>query len=451
MMPWKTILTATLFTAAMVSLKVFDPHTIPLVWQLPLPPAPVIQVPQLKHPIVVQGAEAPKGPAYSNLSDPKHELDHFYAALARGNALALHYGDSPTTADLITADARAMLQRQFGDAGSGFVLIARPWAWYGHRGVEMASSNWKIDVGGAPEAIKDGLHGLGAASFRGPVGAMAKWTLKDPGQTRVEIAYLTQPGGGSFKMEAKGEGDPVEIGSADTDGEQGPGYASFEIPAGADEITLRVTKGQVRLFGADFRKPGKGVVYSSLGINGANIRLLSRWLNGDHWAAELRHYHPDLVVVAFGTNESGFPDFVNGSWSSDVKAAVHRIQAALPEASVLLMSPMDRGERKTDGEIGTIATMPQLVGIESKAADDLGVAFFNTFEAMGGEGTMAKWYNGEPRLVGADFIHPMPAGARIVGELLYNALRDGYNEYKLRQLKELETRAEAQASSRSEP
>ena len=49
---------------------------------------------------------------------------------------------------------------------------------------------------------------------------------------------------------------------------------------------------------------------------------------------------------------------------------------------------------------------------------------------------MARWYAAEPRLVGADFIHPMPAGAKIVGELLYNALRDGYNEYKLRQLNE---------------
>jgi hypothetical protein len=64
------------------------------------------------------------------------------------------------------------------------------------------------------------------------------------------------------------------------------------------------------------------------------------------------------------------------------------------------------------------------------------VAFFNTFEAMGGEGTMGRWYSAEPRLVGADFIHPMPAGAKIVGELLYNALRDGYNQYKLRQLKD---------------
>ncbi|MBZ5605548.1 MAG: hypothetical protein LAO79_24890 [Acidobacteriia bacterium] len=67
-------------------------------------------------------------------------------------------------------------------------------------------------------------------------------------------------------------------------------------------------------------------------------------------------------------------------------------------------------------------------------ANETGVAFFNTFQAMGGAGTMARWYNDEPRLVGADFIHPMPAGAKIVGELLYNALRDGYNQYKLRQL-----------------
>ena len=78
--------------------------------------------------------------------------------------------------------------------------------------------------------------------------------------------------------------------------------------------------------------------------------------------------------------------------------------------------------------------MPRLVHIEARVASETGAAFFNTFEAMGGQGTMGRWYAAEPRLVGADFIHPMPAGAKIVGELLYNALRDGYNQYKLRQL-----------------
>jgi hypothetical protein len=32
--------------------------------------------------------------------------------------------------------------------------------------------------------------------------------------------------------------------------------------------------------------------------------------------------------------------------------------------------------------------------------------------------------------VGADFIHPMPGGAKIIGNLLYKAMLDGYNRYK---------------------
>jgi lysophospholipase L1-like esterase len=188
----------------------------------------------------------------------------------------------------------------------------------------------------------------------------------------------------------------------------------------------------------EFNKSRPGVLYSSLGVNGANITLLSHAFNGAHWAAELRHYRPDLVVLAYGTNESGFPKFVDSTWGGELKSAVKRLQNALPDASILLMSPMDRGVRNDRGEIETIDALPRLVKIEARVADETGVAFFNTFQAMGGEGTMARWYAAEPRLVGADYIHPMPAGAKIVGELLYGSLRDGYNEYKLRQLKSRE-------------
>ena len=80
--------------------------------------------------------------------------------------------------------------------------------------------------------------------------------------------------------------------------------------------------------------------------------------------------------------------------------------------------------------------MPRLVATESKIAADTGVAFFNTFEAMGGSGTMGRWYTSEPRLVGVGLHPPMPAGARIVGELLFSALREGFNQYKLRELKQ---------------
>ena len=144
------------------------------------------------------------------------------------------------------------------------------------------------------------------------------------------------------------------------------------------------------------------------------------------------------------SSDLGFPGFVDKTWASEMEAAVNRVRSALPYASILLMSPMDRGELKPDGTIGTIEALPRLVQKEKQLAQQLGVAFFNTYEAMGGSGTMARWYAAQPRLVGADYIHPLPAGAKIVGELLYDSLRDGFNDFKLRTLKERERREQVQ-------
>ncbi len=399
-----------------------DPRDIPLVWDLPVPKP---------QEIATEAVRRLKLPPAPNLVDPQKRLDHFYQALLRGGPVrVLHYGDSPTTGDLITSDARALFQKQFGDGGAGFVLMAKPWAWYFHRGVDMNSSKWTIDVAGDTQ-IKDGMHGLGGASFQGEPGAEANFTVKD-GQRTAEVAYLAQPDGGSFSFAADG----VELGRVETaDEERHPAWKSFDLPEGSKKFTVRVESGRARMYGVEFTKNRPGVLYSSLGVNGANITLLSHAFNGPHWSAQLNHYRPDLVVLAYGTNESGFAKFVDSTWGAEMKAAVKRVQAALPESSILLMSPMDRGERNERGEIETIATMPRLVKIEAGIADETGVAFFNTFQAMGGDGTMARWYAAEPRLVGSDYIHPMPAGAKIVGELLYGSLRDGYNEYKLRQLK----------------
>jgi len=437
-MPWKTLLAVLTFVGLMLApqfapqlknLKAFDLHGISAVWDLPIPQRSGDTGPDIGE-LRTQRLEVM---APHNLIDPRHELDHFYGALLKGEGVrVVHYGDSPTTADLITADVRGFLQQQFGDAGTGFVLIARPWAWYNHRGVEMDGKDWKIDVAGATD-MKDGLHGLGGASFRGSTGAEAEWTLKDGRHRYAEVSYLAQPGGGTFSFEADGK----EIATADTASETSePGFVAFDLPPGSKKFRLTVTRGTVRLYGVEFRKPGPGVLYSSLGVNGANVTLLSHALNGPHWTAQLRHYKPDLVVLAYGTNESGYPQFVDSTWGPELKNVVKRVRAALPEASILLMSPMDRGELKDSGEIETVQALPHLVDIETRIAAETGLAFFNTFQAMGGEGTMARWYSSEPRLVGADFIHPMPQGAKIVGELLYRALRDGYNEYKIRELKE---------------
>ncbi|MEO8026626.1 MAG: GDSL-type esterase/lipase family protein [Bryobacteraceae bacterium] len=428
---------------ALKNYQTLDWHNIPDLFDFPLrdrtptkTPEPLAEEKERLKPTAPTKVEGPK-----NLLDPSRSLDHFYASLlnteqgkAGGVTRVLHYGDSPTTADLITADARAMLQKKYGDAGHGFVLIGRPWAWYGHRGIEITSANWKIDPATTPE-IKDGLYGLGGVSFRGGPGAMARLTLKDRKHTEVEIAYLAQPGGGTFTVEA--DTADVALGSTDTDSEtKGPAFVKYPLPADTKNITIRVKSGNVRLYGASLTKDTPGIVYNSLGLNGAYVSVLARMFNAQHWTEELRHYDPDLVIVNYGTNESVYPKFLDSAYEKEMKEIVRRLRGALPRASILVMSPMDRGQRESGGHIGTVAVMPRLIALEQQVALETNCAFFNTFEAMGGLGTMGRWYEAEPRLVGADFIHPMPAGAKIVGNLLYDALVTGYNQYKLRHLQQ---------------
>ncbi len=370
--------------------------------------------------------------AVEPLSDPTGSLSAFYQAIERveagepGATVRLaHYGDSPTTADLITADVRALLQKRFGDAGHGYYLIAKPWAWYGHRGVDSDSSGWDIEASNLTKN-RDGYYGYGGVSFKGGAGSRARFRLKEDGYASLEISYWQQPGGGSFAVEACGG----RLGERATDGEPGEGFAEFTMPADCKEVIVRGEGGALRLFGIQFLRGTNGVIYDSLGLNGAYISVLAKFLKPEHWAKELQHYSPDVVVINYGTNESVYAAFVDKVFEKELRDTIHRIREALPGKSILVMSPMDRGERNASGQIETVPALQRLVEMERKIAANEGVAFFNTFEAMGGNGTMAKWYAAEPRLVGADFIHPMPSGAKIIGNLLYKAILDGYNRYK---------------------
>lgn len=371
-------------------------------------------------PIVAAPVVASKPPAapkeVPDLDVPPGSLDAFYASLRKGGTTrVLHYGDSPTTADSITSDVRRLLQKRFGDAGHGFVLIAKPWAWYGHEGIRLDAKGWKIAPASQSRAT-DGIHGLGGVSFRGEPGAVSRVGLPDAGYARVIVYYLAQPDGGAFAVIA---GD-TKIGEVNTAAEEKtPGFAELTLPPDTKTVELTVSSGNVRLFGYRFDKDQPGVQYSSLGVNGAQIQMVLRYFEPNQWTEALRHEDPALVVLNYGTNESIYPAYVEKQYPDELRKVIARVRAALPNASILLMGPMDHGET-------TPPALEELVEVQKQVAEETGCAFFNTFHAMGGAGTMARWYQAQPRLVSADFMHPLPAGAAIVGELFESALMEAY-------------------------
>jgi lysophospholipase L1-like esterase len=344
----------------------------------------------------------------------------------------LHYGDSPTTADLITGDVRAMLQQRFGDGGRGFLLAGRPWAWYSHRGVDLDDKGWTIST--AVGKGREEVYGIGGASFEGGEGASTRIKLQhgeEDDKGSVEISYLARPQAGALSVAVNGvlqETFPTDAATAE------PRWRTVPL-AGAKTIEMKPVGAPVRLFGETFLTGRPGVVYDSLGLNGASTSVLSYGFNARTWTAELQHERPALVVINYGTNESQDAAYVNKQYEASLRKAIDRIRAALPGEPILVMSPMDRGRRTGVDQIETYETIPKIVDIQRKVAAEQGCAFFDTFEAMGGDGTMARWYNGHPRLVAGDLIHPTPQGAGMVAQLLVKDLMTGYDLYVKRQSK----------------
>ena len=368
-----------------------------------------------------------------SIEDEAEGLNAFFASLQRterrepGAVTRIsHFGDSPLTGDLISGEARVRLQRAYGDAGHGFVLAGRPWGWYGHNGVTLTASGWK-PLSPLLTWGDGGLHGLGAVSFVGNGSGRSEIALDGGTFTHLEVTFLTRPGGGHLLVSVD-DGPPAEIDS------NGPvsreGHFTLHLPKEARRVVLRSKgDGPVSVHGVVLERDGPGIVYDALGANGAAVHSLTL-LNAEGWIQSLAARRSDLVILNYGTNESGYEGVPGTRYRKDWIEVIARVRKALPGASILLMSPMDRGMRREDGAIVTFPSIPRIVEAQRSIAAETGCAFFDTFSAMGGEGTMARWYDREPRLVSADFTHTTKGGSDRVARLLVGALEEAYREWQ---------------------
>jgi len=89
-----------------------------------------------------------------------------------------------------------------------------------------------------------------------------------------------------------------------------------------------------------------------------------------------------------------------------------------------------RPERHSALFIVSKPAVSKLVEAAEETARAEGCAFINLFTAMGGDGTMGRWYNAKPKLVSPDLGHILNPGAIQVGNLLGAMLLDGYQQHR---------------------
>ncbi len=391
-----------------------------------------------ESPVLGQAAAAALAKAKGSIAidDPTGKaLDDFYARLARtkakeGNTVTriLHYGDSVLTSDYVSGTMRRKMQAEFGDAGHGFILTAKPWDWYFHNDVTQgATEGWSSSRITGP-FNKDLMYGVGGVSFAGAPGATA-WYGTSAGQTygkkvsRFDVYYLETPNGGEVELKADGKAERFS-----TKGDSKISRVkSFPVPDGEAKLTLKVVSGSPRLFGVALERDTPGVVYDALGANGGRGELLGA-MDAAHWKEQMALRDPALVILHFGTNESEVGMASRELYEKTLRALIDKVKAAAPKASLLVVAPLDRAEKTDSGAMHTKPVIKKLVEAQKKVAAEAGVGFWNTYEAMGGEGAMATWV--KKGLAGSDLTHPSPQGGEILGDLLYKAITSGFEAYQ---------------------
>jgi lysophospholipase L1-like esterase len=368
------------------------------------------------------------------IEDPTGSLNSFFDSLTRTQqgkegavTRVLHYGDSIVVMDYITGQMRERMHSLFGDSGAGYMLLHRPSASY-----QRLDLGWKSGGGWKVESImevkpKPGDYSLGGFAFDGSEGAFAEYSLlKKKNQdgdpfSLIEVHYMARPSGGKFDIEVDGK----KVTTVDTKADETMArVARLRVKDGAGTVRIAVEHGTPRLLGVVLERTRPGIVYDTMGILGARCLRLKE-IRPDLLIAQLKERHPDLIVLNFGANESDDAGRSMAAVEADYSRLLALFRQALPKTSILVMGALDRGD-KTGGKTVTKKNIPTIIMAQRAAALKNGCAFFNTFLAMGGDGTMARWNAMRPRLVSGDLIHPTEPGAAIVGDALYRAVMKSF-------------------------
>jgi lysophospholipase L1-like esterase len=361
-------------------------------------------------------------------------LEKFFRALAATKAgrridpvRIMHYGDSHTAADILTAEIRRDFQRDFGDGGAGYMIPRNPQSTPRRGVLNGATSGWRVDGVGQAGASDTflGLAGLSLTTDRAGESAWLQTTCK-----RFEVYFLKQPSGGAIDILIDGRSvldQPISL-QADA---PTPDFYASEAPAdGEHRIEVRTVRaGRARISGIVTEHLTPGVTYDVLGINGARATRLRGWVNETAFLYNVELRQPDLIILAYGTNEVTDDDWSVESYQRMFAEILKRLRKVAPQASILVYGPPDRAVSTGDGWV-SVPKMNALIQAQRNAAIEAGATFWSSYGAMGGAGAINSWAS--QGLAQGDRVHLTSPGYVRMGSMFYEDISDAFKKYQAR-------------------
>lgn len=377
-------------------------------------------------------------------------LAPFFAALDRlerkraGRPLRIvQIGDSHTASDAFSGEMRADLQARFGAAGRGWLPAGVPYRYFRPRLVTVAETGWR-HVTPRQADLPFGLDATIAESRRRGA-SMTLASTEGAGFDRLTVEFLAAPGGGAFSVAVDGGPSLRIVGAAAAERAK---RITVPSPQNGRQVRLvSLDKRPARIIGWAVERNEPGIIWENHGMVGATVELLGE-MSRETLATELADSRPQLIVIAFGTNE-GFDDTLDPrQYAADFEAHVTTLARLAPGAAVLVVGPPDGNRRSA----ACTSADPQAQRCLPASADPCrwheppllaavrraqravalraGWAFWDWSKTMGGACSIDRFAAALPPLASPGHVHLTALGYRESADVLYFDLMNAYADWK---------------------
>lgn len=360
-------------------------------------------------------------------SDNVTLLDPFFKSLdsARTRPVRiLHYGDSQIEEDRISSTLRTGLQARFGGGGPGLLPFGRPYYTQGFSQTSTATLHRAL-VFGEGTRRSGGKYGVMGqlARIDTSVFTTVSAVKGNKGPSR-RFNRLTLLAGNVGTLNVKCGARQYKLGPVKND--SGVGRIVIPLP---DSTNVRFnTWGSADIYGFQLD--------DSLGVSLDNIPM--RGCSGTVFtnisSAQLKEYirsdNVRMIILQFGGNSMPYRKTAKSisEYKTSLQKQIRHLKGIAPDAFILFIGPSDMST-SVKGKMQTYPHLPMMVDSLKAAALECGAAYWDMYQAMGGENSMVQWVKARPQLAGSDYVHFTPRGAEAVGNMLLESMMLYYDYY----------------------
>lgn len=179
------------------------------------------------------------------------------------------------------------------------------------------------------------------------------------------------------------------------------------------------------------RFPAASITLNAHGVVGATLNRMA----GREPLFDAGEERPDLVVIAYGTNE-GFDDLLDPrAYERTLRGQIARVRQVTPVSSILILGAPEAmrgdGGGRCAGDLEQRWKAPDMLGVvrdvQHRVAAQEGVAFWDWKGRMGGDCSAFALTQGDAPLMRGDHVHFTGPGGDWVGSLLAADLIAAYD------------------------